>query len=85
MLVEVYPLKYEQSVREEFQFLLNDNYCAWFNFADRWHPLETFQRDVHSERGSFGKRGQFMGNNLIFLPREHALAKVGPISLPGSA
>jgi len=85
ILIEVCPLQYEKSVPEEFHFLLKDNYCAWFSFADRWHPLEVFQRDVHSKRGGFGKRGQFMGNNLIFFPREHALAKVGPVPALGAA
>jgi FkbM family methyltransferase len=84
ILIEVYPLKYERSVPEEFSFLLRENYCAWFSFANRWYPLESFRRAVHAKRENFGKRGRFMGNNLVFFPLEHTLAKVGPTSERGA-
>jgi FkbM family methyltransferase len=85
ILIEVYPLKYQRSVPEEFAFLLRENYCAWFSFADRWYPLESFRREVHAKRENFGKKGQFMGNNLVFFPLEHTLARVGPTSERGAA
>ena len=79
ILVEVYPLKYEQSLADEFAFILKKNYCAWFFFAGRWLPLDSFERQVHAARGNFGRSGKFMGNNLIFFPKEHPRAVIGPV------
>ena len=78
ILVEVYPLKYQRSIPEEFSFVLQNNYCAWFFFAGRWHPLAIFRRELHSESANFGKKNKFMGNNLVFFPNEHPRAKLGP-------
>ena len=78
ILVEVYPLKYRRAVPEEFSFVLQNDYCAWFFFAGRWHPLDIFQRELHSESTNFGKKNKFMGNNLVFFPNEHPRAKLGP-------
>jgi len=78
MLVEVYPLKYQRSIEQEFSFVLRKDYCAWFYFAGRWHPLETFRGELHADSANFGKKNKFMGNNLVFFPKEHQRAKVGP-------
>jgi FkbM family methyltransferase len=78
VLVEVYPLKYLRPMVEEFQFVLQHGYCAWFSFAGRWLPMENFRAQVHAAPESFGKPGLFMGNNLILFPVEHPLAGSGP-------
>jgi len=78
MLVEVYPLKYQHPLREEFDFLLRRGYCAWFSFAGKWSSLDEFRAIVHASPEKFGKQGEFMGNNLIFFPKEHPRASLGP-------
>ncbi len=80
MLVEVYPLRYESSLPDQFSFVLQKDYCAWFSFSGTWAPLETLEPGVHAASEHFGEKGGFMGNNLIFFPNEHSLAKVGPTS-----
>lgn len=79
ILVEVYPLKYQQSLAVEFNFILEKNYCAWFFFAGSWMPLERFKDRLHASPENFGKKGKFMGNNLIFFPADHLRAIKGPI------
>ena len=79
LLVEVYPLKYKQSLEDEFAFILRMNYCAWFFFSGHWNPLDSFERHVHAAPMNFGKSGKFMGNNLIFFPKEHPRAAMGPV------
>lgn len=78
ILVEVYPLKYERRLAEEFSFILDQNYCAWFSFDKLWHDLDTLNQALHTAPENFGKVGRFMGNNLVFFPREHRLANFGP-------
>ena len=78
ILVEVYPLRYERPIVEEFSFILKDNYCAWFSLMKSWHKLDTLNQAVHAAPENFGNFKLFMGNNLIFFPNEHCLAQVGP-------
>lgn len=81
VLIEVYPLKYEQPLRDEFEFVLRMQYAAWFCFAGRWMPMERFDAATHAAAAHFGSPDKFMGNNLIFFPQEHPLAAVGPQGL----
>ncbi len=78
VLIEIYPLKYQRAIVEEFDFILKHDYCAWFMFADKWLPMSDFRAEVHAAPDRFGQPGQFMGNNLILFPKEHPLAAVGP-------
>jgi FkbM family methyltransferase len=78
ILIEVYPLKYQRPLQQEFNFILQNDYCAWFLFSGKWAPLETFDASTHAAPEKFGKKGQFMGNNMIFFPKEHPRAKIGP-------
>jgi FkbM family methyltransferase len=78
ILMEIYPLKYQQSVPKEFEFILQKNYCAWFSFAGRWLSLDFFRQDVHAVQEKFGTKDGFMGNNLVFFPNEHPRSKQGP-------
>ena len=78
ILVEVYPLKYERSIVDEFSFILERNYCAWFSLSGLWRHLDTLNQAVHAAPKNFRNSKLFMGNNLIFFPKEHRLAKVGP-------
>ncbi len=79
ILVEVYPLKYERSLRDEFAFILKKNYCAWFYFAGSWRPLSSFDPNVHAAPEYFGRPERFMGNNILLFPIEHPRAGTGPI------
>lgn len=78
ILIEVYPLKYQRPIAQEFSFILNRNYCAWFSFAGRWIALEEFDASIHAAPEKFGKNAEFMGNNLILFPKEHPRANFGP-------
>jgi FkbM family methyltransferase len=79
MLVEVYPLKYQQSLADEFAFITGLNYVAWFSYHDAWYALSTLKPDVHTVAAQFGS-ANFMGNNLIFYPSEHPDALRGPLA-----
>lgn len=79
ILVEIYPLKYPRPVPEEFAFLLQKDYRAWFCFGQRWLPLSAFQPAVHAAPERFGEPAGFMGNNLILFPKEHPRAAAGPV------
>jgi hypothetical protein len=79
LLVELYPLRYARSLPEEVGFLTSAGYCPWFKFAGRWFPMSDFRQDEHARRENWGHEGRFVGNNVIFLPAEHELAKVGPL------
>ncbi|MDG0854054.1 FkbM family methyltransferase [Roseateles puraquae] len=79
ILIEVYPLKYDKPIQEEFSFVLDKGYCAWFWFSGAWVPMDSFQPDIHAAPQNFGQKDGFMGNNLIIFPREHPLAQVGPL------
>lgn len=78
ILIEVYPLKYQKPIQEEFSFILQQGYCAWFSFSGSWARMETFRPDVHALPQNFGQKDAFMGNNLIIFPSEHPLAQSGP-------
>ncbi len=78
VLIEVYPLKYERSLRDEFAFILDRRYVAWFCFAGQWMPMEKFDAATHAAPANFGSPDRFMGNNLILFPQEHPLAALGP-------
>ena len=78
IFVEVYPLKYQRSLAQEFAFILEQGYCAWFSFRDAWHPLSALRPQVHASAENFGKANLFMGNNLFMFPDEHPRAKLGP-------
>ena len=79
LLIEVYPLKYENPLPDEFSFILKMNYVAWFSFAGKWYPFEQFDSNIHAVPGHFGDSKRFMGNNIVFFPAEHPLAKAGPV------
>lgn len=78
IFVEVYPLKYEKPLAEEFAFVLDHGYCAWFSFRGKWHPLSDFRRETHALEENFGNADMFMGNNLFMFPKEHPCATLGP-------
>ena len=78
ILIEIYPLKYEHLLAQEFKFILQMNYCAWFSFAGHWISLEFYRPKIHAAPENFGKRGKFIGNNIVFFPNEHPLAVRGP-------
>jgi FkbM family methyltransferase len=78
ILAEVYPLKYTAPLSEEFGFLLEAGYCAWFSFDGEWKPLASFRPALHALAQNFGVPGKFMGNNMLFFPSEHAMAGTGP-------
>ena len=79
LLVEVYPLKYERGLDEEFEFLTELGYRPWFKFDDEWFPLTSYRREVHARPENFGSADRFIGNNVIFFPADHRLAKCGPL------
>jgi FkbM family methyltransferase len=79
MLVEVYPLKYAGSLAEEFAFITQLDFVAWFVFQGTWHPLKNLDPQVHTVEANFGRPGGFIGNNLWFFPAEHRAATVGPV------
>jgi FkbM family methyltransferase len=78
ILLEVYPLKYEGSLAEEFAFVIAQDYATWFSFKGDWHPLASLDPKVHTLEANFGRANAFIGNNLLMYPQEHPQAKTGP-------
>jgi FkbM family methyltransferase len=78
VMTEISPLKYEQDLPAEFAFITQLDYAGWFKFAGRWHPLDAFDRSIHACPQNFDSSRAFIGNNLIFMPRESGLAAAGP-------
>jgi FkbM family methyltransferase len=78
VMVEVYPLRYESALGQEFGALIDMGYAAWFNWEGRWLPLSELRADVHLDPANFGNPKKFIGNNLLLFPSEHPLASKGP-------
>ncbi len=78
ILIEVYPLKYERSLIEEFGHITAMTYSGWFMYQGRWLPLSQLKTNEHVVPANFGKANAFIGNNLIFYPNEHVDSQVGP-------
>ena len=79
ILIEVYPLKYDHELAEEFSFLLNEKYIGWFSWADGWKPLSELDSKIHLRSENFGDSKRFIGNNLLFFPVESPLSINGPM------
>ena len=79
LLIEVYPLKYNQTLREEFNFIFTKGYSAWFYFKGTWRAFDDFDDNTHAAEANFNSGGDFMGNNLIFFPDSHPRSKIGPL------
>jgi hypothetical protein len=78
VMTEISPLKYERDLPDEFAFVTQLDYAGWFKFNRRWYPLNAFDSSVHARAEHFDKGRSFVGNNLIFIPRESGLASSGP-------
>jgi FkbM family methyltransferase len=78
MLVEVYPLRYQEPLAVEFAFITDTDYTAWFYFDGRWLPLSSLVPAKHTNAADFGDPKRFIGNNLLFFPNEHDGATGGP-------
>ena len=79
ILVEVYPLKYQRAISDEFFFVLQNNYCAWFFFAGRWHPLDTLSARASFGVGKLRKEEQIYGQQFGVLPERASSRQVGAI------
>jgi FkbM family methyltransferase len=78
VMTETSPLKYELSLPDEFAFLSQLDYAGWFRFERHWFPLDVFDAAVHARPENFDSGRAFVGNNLIFIPKESKLASKGP-------
>lgn len=77
IMTECTPLLYTQPLDREFGFILELGYAGFFRMDSEWLPLERLDPSVHANPERFGSRA-FMGNNIVFFPREHALSGRGP-------
>lgn len=78
IMTECTPLKYEADLKTVFSFVLQEGYVGWCSFAGNWLPFERLVPTQHLDPARFGTPGGFIGNNILFFPSEHPLAKTGP-------
>jgi FkbM family methyltransferase len=78
IMTECTPLKYEADLQTVFGFILQANYVGWCSFAGGWLPFDRLVPERHLNPGRFGRRDGFIGNNILFFPAEHGLARTGP-------
>lgn len=72
IMTEVSPLLYDSGLQDVFSFVTDESYEGWFRFNKRYYPLASYSREIHAREENWGGP-MFMGNNLIFSPRETQL------------
>lgn len=80
IMTECTPLKYEAGLETVFDFILQENYVGWCSFAGAWLAFDKLVPEQHLNPTRFGTPGGFIGNNVLFFPAEHKLARTGPVA-----